>query len=77
MVIYSDSVGNIKKCQEFLRLIRWRNELQMQNKLKNTETVKEIYGNADIESIFELNQGNHFRDFEERMAKGIAWILSR
>ncbi|MBQ9157922.1 MAG: hypothetical protein IJ136_01130, partial [Erysipelotrichaceae bacterium] len=29
-----------------------------------------------IKTIFELNEGNHFKDADLRLAKGIIWILS-
>ncbi len=32
---------------------------------------------AEIPSILEWNPGNHFRDWELRTAKGIAWLLNR
>ena len=28
-----------------------------------------------IKSLFELNPGNHFKDYAFRMAKGIEWIM--
>ena len=34
-----------------------------------------IYQSKGIDSVFELNQGNHFRDVPYRLAKGIAWVL--
>lgn len=34
-----------------------------------------IYQSKGIDSVFELNQGNHFRDVPYRLAKGITWIL--
>ncbi len=30
-----------------------------------------------IDSVFELNPGGHFRDTEERIAKGMAWLICR
>ena len=30
-----------------------------------------------VEAVFETNPGNHFRDGDLRLAKGIAWTLSR
>ncbi len=33
------------------------------------------YQSKGIESVFELNPGNHFRDAAGRMARGIRWIL--
>ena len=34
-----------------------------------------FYQSKGIDSIYELNQGNHFRDVPYRLAKGIAWVL--
>ena len=34
-----------------------------------------IYQSKGIDSIYELNRGNHFRDVPYRLAKGIAWVL--
>ncbi len=36
-----------------------------------------IYLAHGIESVFELNPGNHFADAPARLARGIAWTLSR
>lgn len=35
-----------------------------------------IYQSRGINSIFELNPGNHFKDAPLRLAKGIAWTLA-
>ncbi len=47
--------------------------------LKQTETrMKEllaIYQSRAINSIFELNSGDHYKDSAYRLAKGIAWVL--
>ncbi|MCM1496585.1 MAG: alpha/beta hydrolase-fold protein [Bacteroides sp.] len=48
--------------------------------LKQTENgTKElfsIYQSKGINSVFELNPGNHYKDAVYRMAKGITWILN-
>lgn len=31
--------------------------------------------NLGIETTFEMNPGNHFKDADLRLAKGIAWML--
>lgn len=41
-----------------------------------TQRLLEIYQSRGINSVFELNEGNHFRDECLRMAKGIKWILN-
>ncbi len=47
--------------------------------LKRTERCMEElfshYRQSGIETIFELNPGNHYKDAELRLAKGIAWAL--
>ena len=43
---------------------------------ENTAALKEHFLAQGIECIFELNPGNHFQDVEQRLAKGIAWVVS-
>lgn len=43
---------------------------------ENTELLYGWYRQQGIETTFELNSGNHFVNDTERMAKGIAWILT-
>lgn len=43
---------------------------------ERTEALAEKYRGDGIETIFELNPGNHFQDPEGRVAKGIVWMLS-
>ena len=47
----------------------------LQKTQNNTEQLNRFYHDQGIETIFELNPGNHFVDNELRLAKGIAWIL--
>ena len=42
---------------------------------ENTVALKNFYAESGIETIFELNPGNHFQNSAERTAKGISWIL--
>ena len=42
----------------------------------NTAALRERFCAGGIECIFELNPGGHFQDVEQRIAKGIAWIVS-
>ena len=44
---------------------------------KNTIELEKIYHHKGIETIYEENDGNHFKDAILRMAKGINWILRR
>ena len=39
------------------------------------EVLTNEYKNKGIETTFEMNPGNHFKDADLRLAKGIAWIL--
>ena len=41
----------------------------------DTRALSDCYKERGIETIFELNPGNHFQDPEGRLLKGIRWIL--
>ncbi len=51
-----------------------RNEV-MKTVENNTKEIEKIYSSYGIKTIYEENQGNHFKDGTLRMAKGIKWIL--
>jgi predicted alpha/beta superfamily hydrolase len=53
---------------------RTRNNLLGTVEDKTKETY-EHYKDSGIDTVFELNPGNHFKDADIRLAKGIAWIL--
>ena len=53
---------------------RTRNSLLSTVEDKTNETY-EHYKDNGIDTVFELNPGNHFKDADIRLAKGIAWIL--
>ncbi|MBR1669638.1 MAG: alpha/beta hydrolase [Butyrivibrio sp.] len=40
-----------------------------------TREIHEHFKSSSIDTVFEMNPGNHFRDADMRLAKGIAWIL--
>lgn len=42
---------------------------------ENTKEIERIYKSQGIKTIYEENEGNHFKDASLRMAKGIKWIL--
>ena len=42
---------------------------------ENTKKLEQMYKLQEIKTIYEENDGNHFKDAELRMAKGIKWIL--
>lgn len=44
---------------------------------ENTENIKKMYENAGVDTVFELNPGNHYKNAPERTAAGISWILKR
>ena len=56
-------------------------EAHTKNKLlstveERTEKIVAHLKDQDIETIFEMNDGGHFKDTKLRLAKGIAWILN-
>ena len=42
---------------------------------ENTKKLEQMYKLQGIKTIYEENDGNHFKDAELRMARGIKWIL--
>ena len=40
-----------------------------------TREIYESYKALGIETVFEMNPGNHFKDADLRLAKGIAWAI--
>ncbi len=40
-----------------------------------TTEIYESYKEQGIDTVFEMNPGNHFKDADMRLAKGIAWVL--
>lgn len=53
---------------------RTKNEI-LRSVEENTRWLEKRYRAAGIRTIYEENQGNHFQNANERMAKGIRWIL--
>lgn len=43
----------------------------------NTENIRDYYMKMGIDTVFCLNQGNHFQDVVQRTASGIAWMSGR
>lgn len=41
----------------------------------NMERLSEYYRTLGIDTVFELNPGNHYQDAAARIAKGLAWTL--
>ena len=44
---------------------------------QNTEETQAFYQDKGIDTVFQLNPGNHYDHAAERTAAGIAWLLSR
>ena len=44
---------------------------------QNTEEIQAFYQAKEIDTVFQLNRGNHYDHAAERTAVSIAWILSR
>lgn len=42
---------------------------------ENTKELEKIYKSQNIKTIYEKNEGNHFKDVPLRIAKGLKWIL--
>ncbi len=55
------------------REARTRNQI-MAKVEQNTGDLHEYYKSLGIDTIFELNEGNHFKDAGLRIAKAITWI---
>ncbi len=43
----------------------------------NTEAISALYQQKGIDTIFQLNPGNHFKNAVQRTTSGIAWILKQ
>ena len=44
---------------------------------ERTEEIAALYAQKGIDTTFQLNPGNHFKNVFRRIAAGIAWILDR
>ena len=49
----------------------------LRNVRQNTEEIQASYQGKGIDTVFQLNPGNHYDHAAERTAAGIAWMLSR
>lgn len=72
----NDMLSNIRKIYFSLG----DKESKVKNKIlatveTNTIELDKIFNNKGIKTIYEVNEGNHFKDAILRMAKGIKWIL--
>ena len=53
---------------------RTRNQV-MATVEQNTGALFDYYKSLGVETVFEMNPGNHFQDAAQRMAKGIVWLV--
>ena len=44
---------------------------------QNTEEIQAFYQGKGIDTVFQLNSGNHYDHAAERTAAGLCWLLSR
>lgn len=44
---------------------------------ENTEKIQSLYAGYGVDTFFQLNPGNHYKNAVQRTAAGVSWILSR
>lgn len=49
----------------------------LQSVQQNTEEIRAFYQSKGINTVFELNPGNHYKQATQRTAAGIGWLLNR
>ena len=49
----------------------------LRNVRQNTEEIQASYQGKGIDTVFQLNPGNHYDHAAERTAAGLCWLLSR
>ena len=49
----------------------------LQSVQQNTEEIHAFYQSRDIDTVLQMNPGNHYNHAAERTAAGIIWMLSR
>lgn len=49
----------------------------LRNVRQNTEEIQAFYQDKGIDTVFQLNSGNHYDHATERTAAGLCWLLSR
>ena len=49
----------------------------LRNVRQNTEEIHAFYRGKGIDTVFQLNSGNHYNQAVERTVAGICWLLSR
>ncbi|MGI5874643.1 MAG: alpha/beta hydrolase [Bacillota bacterium] len=73
---------SMKKPPERIYLSLGDKEAKTRNRVlrpveENTAALAAHFAERGIETVFELNPGNHFQRCDERVAKGILWLLRR
>ena len=53
-----------------------RNQV-LRNVRQNPEEIQAFYQAKGIDTVFQLNPGNHYDHAAERTAAGLCWLLSR
>ena len=49
----------------------------LRNVRQNTEEIQAFYQDKGIDTVFQLNPGNHYDRTAERTAAGMVWLLNR
>ena len=49
----------------------------LQSVQQDTEEIQAFYQSKGIDTVFELNPGNHYKQATQRTAAGIGWLLNR
>lgn len=49
----------------------------LQSVQQDTEEIRAFYQNKGVDTVFELNPGNHYKQATQRTAAGIGWLLNR
>lgn len=44
---------------------------------RNTEEIETFFSQHNLNTVFQLNPGNHHKNAAQRTASGIVWILSK
>ena len=73
---------NVAKLPRVIYLSLGDREARTKNEILRTveDRTREIagyFGENGIDTVFELNKGNHFQQGALRTAKGIRWILDK
>lgn len=56
---------------------KWTRNLFLQTVEENTQAIEAFYHQEGIQTILQMNPGNHFQNIAARTADGIFWILTQ